>query len=610
MAGDREVRIRFTGESAALKGSFGDVRTLFQAMQDDVNDTRLAGDQLATAYETVAANLKTRLAELDSAAEVLAESLGPEMVAAIEASGGSVVREVEKFERMGLTLDDIKASSDQLATAMKTMDEAARRSTGEVGDGFKRIAGEADNSRSVVANFAGNAIQELPGVAGAFGPLNMAISQFVEYGVEGNINMKNLALAAGPLAAVSLVMGLIANESKRAADEQKRFQQTAVSGSDTAVMQAFASAVKDAADYAERTANTNWTGLIVTTDDTKQKMNELRKEFEALVEEQPEGARRMFALAQATGQYGAEVALLAEVINDYEQGQIQAKATQDQFGATLNKTADEWAGYYTAMNQAWQAQRDGVDTSDQLASGLDVLATVTEGAAEKTNQLFSAQLSLIDAGFAARDAQDQFATSLANLSTAADDPTTQVDEYRVAVDDAARAALSLADANVRQATEMANASGATLSSAEQNAILVQSLRDVVAWLEPGSPLRTQLEGYITQLEGVDAASDINGSVKISGVVDAKDRLEELGAAADDVADETNTTSNADTATAETRLQNLQTAAEDVPDNITIGVGTPNTQPAIGELSRLETKVNDVITAGRTLQTLMRNLTGI
>ena len=47
---EREVKIRFTGESAVLKGSAGEVRKVFQMLTSDLNDSRGAGEKLAAAY--------------------------------------------------------------------------------------------------------------------------------------------------------------------------------------------------------------------------------------------------------------------------------------------------------------------------------------------------------------------------------------------------------------------------------------------------------------------------------------------------------------------------------------------------------------------------------
>jgi len=223
--GEREVRVRFTGESAVLKGSAGEVRKVFQMMTGDLNDTRSASEKLAAAQAQVAKTMKADMLAVSAAADVLADSLGPEMVQAIEASGRSVEDTVQEWRKLGLTLDEIKMDSDKLATGMKQLDDSARMSTGAVGDGFKKISAEADNSRSVVANFTGNMVSELPGVSGAFGPLNMAIGQFAEYATEGNIKMKQFIGAAGGLAVATVAFQLLSTVMERSANAQRMVAQ-------------------------------------------------------------------------------------------------------------------------------------------------------------------------------------------------------------------------------------------------------------------------------------------------------------------------------------------------------------------------------------------------
>jgi hypothetical protein len=691
VAGEREVRIRFTGESAVLKGTFGDVKRLFQAMQDDVDDSRLAGDQLAEAFNKTADEMRRRMAELSSTADVLADSLGPEMVAAIEASGRTVEDEVQRFERMGLTLDDIKISSQQLADAMKNMDDAARQSTGQMGDGFKKVAGDVDQTRSVVANFAGNAIQELPGVGAAFGPLNMAIGQFAEYASEGNIQLGNFVKAAGGLAAATIGIQLLTMAIESMTAKQKEMDartDEVVQGLDEQVRKSYELATASAGAAGEvdglRVAQEGLSAALLGAGDDGDKLqialgqlNITGKEAaDTLIALQRDPIAALTKLGIQSGLTADAAEKLARKVAETDEPfwgaseanlwltdnliatgkameELQDQAEKTSFESIteqyLNSAAAAndlstklvqlaesnlgvdrntdpiavWEEYNRLLGEADAQTRDAVLGTNEYAEALraqeetlraqeEAQRRASEAAAaaeQQARDLLSAQLSLIDSGFAVRDAQDQLTTSLVNLGTAIDDPTTKVDEYRQATDDAARAALAVADANVRQASDMAAASGATLSAAEQNRILVDSLKFMAAGLEPGSPLRVQLEGYIGQLERTDEASEISGSVKITGVGDAKDRLEELGGAADDVADETRTTSTAETQTAEQRLDDLKTAAEDVPDTVRISTPAPNVNPAVSELNRLATTIGNVQRAADQLARTMRDITG-
>jgi hypothetical protein len=92
-----------------------------------------------------------------------------------------------------------------------TADQAKAR-MGDLNTGVQRVGDATDRSRSVMANFTGNAMQELPMMSGAFGPLNMAIGQFAEYGAEGNISLKNMAAQAGPMAGIGAAIWYANNQ--------------------------------------------------------------------------------------------------------------------------------------------------------------------------------------------------------------------------------------------------------------------------------------------------------------------------------------------------------------------------------------------------------------
>lgn len=691
MAGDREVRIRFTGESSPFKGVAGDVRRLFQDMQADVDDTRLAGDQLADAYRIATENMRRRMEDLESTASVLADSLGPEMVAAIEASGRTIVGEVERFERMGLTLDDIKVSSDQLGLALKDLDTTARQNTGSIGDGFKQISTETDNTRSVVANFTGNLASELPGVSGAFGPLNMAIGQFAEYATEGNIRLSNFLTAAGGLGAAVVGFQLLTMAIEAMGAEQRemdaRTQEVVDSLADQiAKSYELATASGDAAGKVDglRAAQEGLSAALLAGSEDGDKLQVSlgqlsitgKEAADTLIAIQKDPVAALTKLAIQAGLTEEAAARLAEKVAASDKPfwgvseanawltdnliatgkameELQDQAEKTSFSAIaeeylnsaaaandlstelvrlaeanlgIDRNSDPvavWEEYNRLLGEADAQTRDAVLGTNEYATALQAqeealrlqeeaqrAATDAAAAAEaQTQSLLDAKRALIDIDFAVRQAQDQFTESLVALAEAADDPKTKVDEYRQALDSAAQAALAGADANVRQAEETAKASGVTLTAAEKNKVFVDSLVMIAGSLEPGSPLRVQLEGYITQLGRTDKASDIKGSVEISGVDKAIPDLKGVAKAAEDVKTETKTNSTAETQTAEERLADLKIAADNIPTGITVDVTIDNVTGAIGDIKRVHTAIDDAITAAGRLKTVMREITG-
>jgi hypothetical protein len=73
-----------------------------------------------------------------------------------------------------------------------------------------------------MANFAGNAAQDLPIDSDSFGALNVAVGQFAVAAAEGGIGLQSLLRAAGPLARVSVdiaaVNSVLGDYNKRKAE--------------------------------------------------------------------------------------------------------------------------------------------------------------------------------------------------------------------------------------------------------------------------------------------------------------------------------------------------------------------------------------------------------
>jgi len=226
MAGERNLGFRigatddatavFAKLARAAKSSMADV-------QGDLDDTRTAGKRMADALTAVADELDRELEGTARAADKLAEALGPDLAAKL--NDGDLDRFVSDLRAAGLSIEEIEADAEQLATALKRMDDVHVQASGrlrqgfdDVGDAARRSGGGVDKTRSVVANFAGNAVQDIPGVSGAFGALNVAAGQFAEYAAEGDISLRNFARSVGPLGlatvAITAVVSAMAEASK------------------------------------------------------------------------------------------------------------------------------------------------------------------------------------------------------------------------------------------------------------------------------------------------------------------------------------------------------------------------------------------------------------
>lgn len=187
----------------------------------ELDDTRSAGKKMADAMDQVTDQMQSEFKGAVRAAEKLGKALGPDLVADINKGGKSVDDVVADLKRAGLTYQDVENDADQLAAAMRRANEVGQSIDTHITKNMKNVAKEADNSRSVFANFTGNAIQELPGVSSAMGPLNMAIGQFTEYATEGNIGLMQFVKFAGPIAGLGLALAAVTHLMQKSGESAK-----------------------------------------------------------------------------------------------------------------------------------------------------------------------------------------------------------------------------------------------------------------------------------------------------------------------------------------------------------------------------------------------------
>lgn len=216
---DQSLRftLDFLAKTAGLKSS----KELLDQIGDELDDSVDSGKQFARAMRLVADRVEADLDETRAAADALAAALGPEMAATI--GQANLDNYAAQFRRAGLTVDDVRANVDELADSIRRL-EGADPAVRQMGDSIEDVGRKTEKSGSVMANFAGNAVQELPGVGAAFGPLNTALGQFAEYATEGDISMGKFLKGAGALAGITVGFALLTaaiNEAQRAQREMK-----------------------------------------------------------------------------------------------------------------------------------------------------------------------------------------------------------------------------------------------------------------------------------------------------------------------------------------------------------------------------------------------------
>lgn len=484
-----------------------DLQRAAKSSLDDVNNELQDGEDnakaLAQAMRDAADKVEQRLKDVARAGDALGKALGPELRAQLGQNG--IDEMVMDMARAGLTFDQITKDADELAGGIKRLQQAGEGIGNHLRPEFENLEGSArkankemDKSTSVVANFAGNAAQDLPGVSGAFGALNVAVGQFAEYATEGDISFKNflksaagLGLATGAFMVLNKVMGDMA----KAKEEARR--QT----------QAFADALKDETEGAKDSVNAliakelidkkvtkGLQGLGISASDVAKVIKgESIPAFDRLSQGLGDGADAMLKnRAAALGLNEDQVKLIFTV-----------KQLADRFADGSDVEAER-IKITEALGVANKA------TTETIVDQTQATKTATEAMQEQLD----AALSLIDSQFRLADAQDDLTEAIDEYNSTTDDATTKVDEKAKAERDASKAALELAAAAAQQAKDQAAANGQTLTASQVAQIQIDKLAEVANTLDGGSPLRKNLVDYINELKSVPAT--VSTDLRLTG----------------------------------------------------------------------------------------------
>jgi hypothetical protein len=208
-------------------GAVRDLARLGKAGGDAGQDIADGFDKAESASSKALKALSSELDNVEQDAKGLAEA-----VSAIKANLTVDVDDskIEGFasdlkNKMGVAFDAVTADAKEFADVLERGIDMSK-TTGElkgVGTELDHVRGEADQSRSVLANMAGNTTQTaFSSLGGTIGDIGMGLGQLAEYATEGNIGLKGLASVAGPLAALSAASIVINGISKGLADLKER----------------------------------------------------------------------------------------------------------------------------------------------------------------------------------------------------------------------------------------------------------------------------------------------------------------------------------------------------------------------------------------------------
>jgi hypothetical protein len=246
MAKNEQVRVDLVAEDNASK--------TIDAVAKKVDKLEGAGATIEVDADTkgVERDMSALLSKVDKLTAEPAMLLLATNAADITKQIGGLLVDIDRLDASDPTVD-VKAEQVNALTAdLETLQAKAREldaqqvdikvdTSGAVG-GIDRLRDSSDQTRSVMANMAGNAAQDLGEVGGVAGTAGVAIGQLAEYATEGNIGLKNLVGLAGPMVALGVATKAVSTYME-GINAERAFR--------AELVKEFTSAMRDASTVAE-----------------------------------------------------------------------------------------------------------------------------------------------------------------------------------------------------------------------------------------------------------------------------------------------------------------------------------------------------------------------
>lgn len=497
------------------------------SVQDDLEDSTSKVRLLSQVLDGLADTAEADLDDTRLAAERLDAVLSDDLTF----SAREVLRE---FERMGLSSRDVLDATEDdvraLAAQLERLDTVASKAGDEIGGAGRRAASglddmntSGDQSRSVLANLAGNTAQDLGEVGGVVGTLGVGIGQLAEYAVDGNIALRNLAAVAGPMAllavggmALTSIMAEHNKQVQRAREIQEGYTEALLEADSAMAVQSEtaknffeSSVIRDAQDY-----GANLEVLADAIVNERDAIESLTGPMEEYLTMTAEGGISTSELADAMETFGVAPGPLADELMRLADAGVLNVANFMDLAQELDLLSTEYAdstddaAAHRAIQEALGTAAD--DTTDAVANqtaALEENRRALEAQTEAARDALGSQLSL-------EDAYDRAEDALADYNETVAESGAESEEARRAGNDLLQAYLGVADAAGQSAAEQETAAGrASNAQAANVAAQVFSLQLLAGNLGPGSYLRQQIEDHIRVLQTIPR--DITTNVRVN-----------------------------------------------------------------------------------------------
>jgi hypothetical protein len=151
-----------------------------------------------------------------------------------------------------------------------------------------------------------------------------------------------------------------------------------------------------------------------------------------------------------------------------------------------------------------QADEDAAEAQQKLRDDLEESIRAYKEYVEMLEEAQQSNMGLVGSDIAVREAQRGAREAVAEFQEVVGSAKVGTDEYSAAQDKAAKALLDSATAAVEYQVAQAEARGETIGAKEQTALMIEQLDSMASTLDPGSPLRSMLNGYIAELNSIES----------------------------------------------------------------------------------------------------------
>jgi hypothetical protein len=496
----KDIKLNLDLNTKDAQRAVKDLNKELSNTDDSLEDVESAGKQMARAIEKAADDTIDEIEKTKRAVDALETALD-----GFDADPTKVVGDLKK---MGLTSEEIEADAEELAAAIKRIDDVKLSAAKAGFDDLDEALGRTDSSgraAGAAIGGVGGSISELPGV-GTLGPIAESMGQLAEGALEGEVNMKQLLGAGLALGAVALVAKGIEGRFSRIA-ESKAWKKEQI--------ESYTDALKD-------------------TDSAVDAVAQKLRDSEELTFSLGEGLIKMDLLPQiAKAGLGVEefselVAGGTETINKWAEAQRSAGNDTEAVNAVVLAATQETAFFAEAQEAAAISAQFFGEEEDNAAESADVLAEKTSAARERVDELTESMVEAAGGAYDMEQAELDLADSVADLESAYTDYEAIVND--AASTDAEKAQASrdlrnqeIATAEQALATAQAYATekGAVDGSVHSARLQVEKLRELQGQYPNNA---AAIQPYIDKLLAVPGVVDTTVNANTAGANSALDSI--------------------------------------------------------------------------------------